>query len=338
MTHRTMALLAGAFAVSTLYAADSDANGCRKLSALPEPGIHPRVFFTADEYPLMKERLAAPHFQKAFGTMRQQAVDRCRKGQWRKLADADFDLEGVSDEDILDWFKGGEGRNQDWGVASVHAILEDDTELQNIMRRIIVNYARVILASKERGVGGEQTGKTGQLLNKQLNIWTHNRWDVGVGWTFGAAGYATAYDVLYNTMTPDERDLVRQSIAAATQGRKSYGNGLPAGFASSNHYGYHGDLAVMLSAIEGEPGFDQETWDGIVQVMRDYWEKGYTPFGYSREDGYGPNLGLRGGGRGFMVLARRGYNIFSTEKYRNFLNYMVLDYDPYPGGHLNGGA
>lgn len=128
------------------------------------------------------------------------------------------------------------------------------------------------------------------------------------------------------------------AIAVATKGRKSYANGMPRGFASSNHYGYHGDLAALLAVIEGEPGFDQTTWDGIVQVLRDYWEIGYTPFGASREDGYGPNLGLRGGGRGLMVLARRGYNIFATEKFRNYLNYVAMEYDPYPGGHLNGGA
>jgi hypothetical protein len=330
-------LLAAAITTPAARGVDLDPNGCRILSKLPEPGVHPRVFLTADEYPRMRERLKTPRFNKVFSRLRDSAVNSCMKGKGREFADKDF-KDGVSDEDILAYFKSGEGRNMNWGVASVHAVLEDDKELQAIMRRTIVNYARIILASKERGIGGNLKGKTGKLLNKTLNIWKHDRWDVGVGWTFGAAGYATAYDVLHNSMSKEERSVVRKAIAAATKGRKSYGNGMPRGFASSNHYGYHGDLAVMLAAIEGEPGFDKPTWDGIVQVLRDYWEIGYTPFGVSREDGYGPNLGLRGGGRGYLVLARRGYNIFATEKYRRFLDYMVMDFDPYPGGHLNGGA
>jgi hypothetical protein len=175
-------------------------------------------------------------------------------------------------------------------------------------------------------------------LDKRLDIWRKDNFDVGVSWTFGGAGFALSYDVLYNSMSAAQRDTVRNAIAAAATGRKSYGNGMPRGFASSNHYGYHGDLAVQLAAIEGEPGFDQATWDGIVQVLRDYWALGFTPLGACREDGYGPNLGLRAGARGFMVLARRGYNIFATEKFRNYLDYVAMEYDPYPGGHFNGGA
>lgn len=34
-----------------------DQNGCRILSELPPPGVHLRVFFTAEELPEIKERL-----------------------------------------------------------------------------------------------------------------------------------------------------------------------------------------------------------------------------------------------------------------------------------------
>ncbi len=206
------------------------------------------------------------------------------------------------------------------------------------MKGVITNYALIILASKERAVGGDLKGRTGTELNKRLNIWRKNSYDVGVSWTLGSAGYAVSYDVLYNHMSEEQQSTVRKAIATATRGRKSYGNGMPRGFAVSNHYGYHGDLAVLMAAIEGEEGFHQETWDGIVQVLRDFWEVGFTRKGASHEDGYGPNLGLRAGTRGYMVLARRGYNIFATEKFRNFLDYMVMEYDPFPDGHFNGGA
>jgi hypothetical protein len=214
--------------------------------------VHPRVFFTAEDFPAMREQWETPKLKAAFATMRQQAINSCAKGRYRELADRDFELNGVTDDDILEWFGVGEGGNQDWGLASVHAVVMGDEALQATMRRIIVNYARVILASKKRAEEGTIEGPLAKQLQQRLSIWTHDRWDVGVGWTFGASGYATAYDVLYNTMSGEERSLVRQAIAASTAGRKSYGHGMPRGFASSNHYGYHGDLAVMLAAIEGE--------------------------------------------------------------------------------------
>ncbi|MBQ96421.1 MAG: hypothetical protein CMP30_00295 [Roseibacillus sp.] len=312
-----------------------DANGCRVLSSLPEPGIHPRIFFTADEYPAMRKRLSTPRFKAVFGKIRRQVVSQAFS-QYRALADADFARDGVSDDEIVDYLVAGEGRNINWGVASVTAVLDDNGPLKDLMKRVVVNYAHIILASRERSEDSDLAASP--KLQKALTVWTHDRFDVGVSWTFGGAGLPLAYDVLYNEMAENQRTTVSRAIAAATKGRKSYGNGMDRGFASSNHYGYHGDLAVMLSAIEGRPGFDQKTWDGIVQVMTDYWEVGYTPLGVSREDGYGPNLGMRAGSRGFLVMARRGYNIFETEKYRKFINYVTQDYDPYPGGHLNGGA
>ena len=36
------------------------ATGVRKLSALPPPGVHPRVLFTGDDWPDIKRRLSDP--------------------------------------------------------------------------------------------------------------------------------------------------------------------------------------------------------------------------------------------------------------------------------------
>lgn len=335
MLKRTLPLLLGLIIVTSAAAVELDKDGCRELSKLPPPGVHPRVFFTADEYPLMRERLNAPRFKVKFDPVRRQIINGINR-QWGELAAKDFS--NPSDEDILKYFRSSEGRNINWGVASLTAVLTEDSELLDAMKRIITNYAHIILASKKRAADGDQKGKIGAELNKCLNVWKHDGYDVGVSWALGASGYAVSYDVLYNHMSKQQRGIVSKAIAVSTKGRKSYGNGMARGFASSNHYGYHGDLVALLAVIEDEPGFDQATWDGIVQVMSDYWEVGYTPFGVSREDGYGPNLGLRAGGRGFVVLARRGYNIFATDKFRKYLRYVTMEYDPYPGGHFNGGA
>ena len=327
--------LTGFLMIIQLLSAELDSNGCRILSKLPKPGVHPRVFFMADEYPRMRERLNAPGFKAKFDKIRKQVVSIVKR-EWAPFAEAD--MSNPTDEQILKYFTTGEGRNQQWGIASLTAILNDDKELLELMKKVITNYAHIILASKKRSVGGDLKGRTGTELNKRLNIWKKLSFDVGVSWTFGSAGYAVSYDVLYNHMSEVQRSTVRKAIATATMGRKSYGNGMPRGYAVSNHYGYHGDLAVLMAAIEGEEGFDQKTWDGIEQVLRDFWEVGFTRMGASHEDGYGPNLGLRAGTRGYMVLARRGYNIFSTEKFRKFLNYFAWEYEPFPGGLFNGGA
>jgi hypothetical protein len=312
-----------------------DGNGCRELSKLPPPGVHPRVFFTADEYPRIKARLDSPRYKEKFGPVHQRIVDGVKRG-WRAFAE--LDLDSPTDEQILKYFVSGEGRNQQWGIAAVTAVLNDDVELKELMKKVIVNYARIILASKERSVGGNIVGKTGVELNKRLNVWRDSAFGCGTSWLFGSAGYPLAFDVLYNDMTPEQRAVVTEALAAATRGRRPYGSGMPRGFAVSNHYGYHGDLLALMAVIEDEPGFDQATWDNMFKIMQDYWEVGFTRKGYCHEDGYGPNLGLRAGLRGLIVMSRRGYNIFPTEKFRSYLDCVAMEWDPYPGGPLNGGA
>ncbi len=317
------------------FSQEFDGNGCRVLSKLPAPGVHPRVFFTADEYPLIRERLNAPHFKKIFGRLHEQII-RGVRSRWEEFSKIESDK--FTDAQILKYFKNDEGRNIQWGVTSLLAILNEDVELRDYMIRLVVNHGKLLLFTKERYQRGEFKGSHGKALKNNLKIWSGNHFDVGVSWTIGAAGYALSFDVLHPFMTEDQRAVVTRAIGVATKGRKSYGNGMDRGFASSNHYGYHGDLVALLSVIEDTPHFDQKTWDGMTTVLKDYWEVGFTALGACREDGYGANLGLRAGSRGLLALARRGYNIFNTEKYRNFLKYITMEYDPFPDGHLNGGA
>jgi lysophospholipase L1-like esterase len=147
-----------------------------------------------------------------------------------------------------------------------------------------------------------------------------------------------SYDVLYNDMNSEQRATVRKAFAEAIKGRMSYGMNEPRGKAVSNHYGYHGDLALFCAAIEGEEGYDDATYRRIAQVLTDCFTVGLTPEGACHEDTYGPTVGMREGSRGLMVLARRGRNLFSTPRYRDFVAWMAQSLEPFPAGNMVGGA
>ncbi len=330
-----MGLVCGLPAVSAVEPVPLDANGTRILRPLPPAGVHPRVLFTAEDLPeIRRSWLETEHGRKVVWPKLQNEV----RGVRKHLAEfAALDLSSPDAETLGKYWRNDEGRNQRWGMASLVAVVTDDAELKRQMIEVICNYARLILASKEMGMG-EVVGKTGaNELNRRFNVWKSDAFDLSVCWLFGGAGFALSYDLLYNDMTEAERDLVRSALAAATAGRRSHGMGEPRGRAISNHYGYHGDLAVMLAAIEGEEGFDEQTWEGIRQVLVDHWEIGVTPDGYYHEDGYF-HLGLREGSRGLLVLARRGYNVFATEKYRKWVASLAQDLEPFEGGSMIGGA
>jgi hypothetical protein len=315
-------------------AAPVDASGARKLSKVPQPGIHPRVYFSPEDMPEFRDRYLSSEMGKVMQGICQKQFKDGRKGLEEF---ASLDLTSPTIEQLQKYFRSDEGRNIRWGMYTVDAVVRDDKATKDLMARVITNYAKIILASKEKAIGNVHGG-TGDVLGKTFNVWKQDSFDVGVSWTFGAAGFAVSYDLLYNDMSENQQDTVRKAIAAATSGRKSHGMGFPKGRAISNHYGYHGDLAVMLAAIEGEPGFDAVTYRNIEQVMMDYWDVGFESAGACHEDLYGPNLGLRAGSQGLMVMARRGKNIFNTEKYKNFTRYIASEFEPYPTGMFIGGA
>ena len=336
-----------------------DAQGCRILSPLPPPGVHPRIFFTAADLPAMRERLAHPAIAPKVATIRERGLIKIKANNSRTFARMDFtrqgiikgnkaaknaradwpdEFAGVTDEYLIRYLKNSSIRADHLGTMSLISLLEDDEELAAECRKILCNWSRILLAAKKRS--SEKDHRKIPFLKKRLVdfLSKKKRWHHDSQSLIGTPGFPLAYDVLYNGMSDEERDLVRRAIATVTAGRWSHGMGADPGGASSNHYGYHGDLAVMVAAIEGEPGYDKKVWDGISQVLRDYWEVGWTPFGACHEDWYGPNHGLNAGGRGLMVLARRGYNAFATEKFPHFMTNMLYEHDPYPGGLFNGGA
>ncbi|MBT3374675.1 MAG: hypothetical protein HN742_16185 [Lentisphaerae bacterium] len=309
-------------------------NGARMQSPLPPVGIHPRVYLNAEDLPKHRER----YHDTRMGQVMQKTIKGIRRNLEKDLrAFADLDLHTPTEEQCAAYLRSDEGRNIRWGCLSLDAILRNDAELRALMAKVWTNHSRILLGSRQM-LHGTVKGRTGRELNQTFNIWKSDSFDVSVSWTIGAAGFAVGYDLLFNDMTPEQRETVREAIAVSTAGRRSYGMGKPRGFAASNHYGYHGDLLVLLSAIEGEPGFDQATYDAIRQVMVDYWEVGFTPDGACHEDLYGPNLGLRAGMRALMALSRRGYNAFAQPKFKRFIEYVAQEIQPTANSLFVGGA
>ena len=306
----------------------------RPLAPLPPAGVHPRIFFGPQEWPAFKRHLTEGEHAKV---MEQITDQQFREHEAGLESFAALDLTSPDAATVAKYFRPDESRNILWGIVTLDAVARDDTARKALMARVITNYARIILASKRLGVA-EWKGGTGTALGQTFNVWKNDQFDVSVSWAFGSSGFPLSYDLLYNDMTQEQRATVRRAIAAATQGRRPFGSGFPKGRAFSNWFGYDGDLAVMLASIEGEEGYDAATYARIAGVLQNYWDISFTPDGACHEDAYGPNLGLRAGSLGFLVLARHGHDIFSTPKYRNFVHWFAQELQPYPGGNMVGGA
>ena len=313
-----------------------DDRGARKTRGAPAPGVHPRVFFTEEEIPDLKRRMNESWVGQNMTTIVEGELKR-RRASWEAFAE--LDLSDPTPEQVAEYFKPDPKRNVLWGCCAVLAIARDDVELRELMIDTISNYARIVLASKEMALVTDLNGETGKVLNERFKVWRENDFGTKPRWSIGDTGIAVCYDLLYNDMTPKQRDIVRKAIAVGIKGRSPWGVGNPRGRAISNFYGYQsGELYVLQSAIEGEKGYDKGAHEGIRQVLIDYWEVGFTPNGACHEDLYGPTLGLREGTRGFAALAKRGYNAFASDRYKNYVEYFAQEMEPGPDGRFVGGA
>lgn len=310
--------------LSIMCNAGFDEMGVRNFSEVPEPGIHPRVFLSPDDMPELRNRLQNTQFGiKASTKILKQCVNNVKS---RDREFAELDLSNPSLEIVGKYFRSDAGRNR-WGVAALDAILRDDAELKELLIKIITNYARIVLASKEL----IPDDKFWQMSWNEFG----SNWDLGSEWTFGSTGFAIAYDFLYNDMTEEQRSIVRKAIATALKDRRSWGMGWPETRTFSNWCPLHGNMLVMALAIEGEEGYDPKLYELWRDLIKAWLDHAVYPSGAGYEDDYS-FYGLREGSAAMLALARRGDNFFRHPHYQGFLKWAVQFkkpfgvYDGYP--------
>ena len=76
------------------------------------------------------------------------------------------------------------------------------------------------------------------------------------------------YDYLHGWMSPEERELVRKTVARITAGRITNFMTVPDHFMINNHQGFGMEFIRLLLLIEGEQGYDQRVFDLAARKAR----------------------------------------------------------------------
>lgn len=144
---------------------------------------------------------------------------------------------------------------------------------------------------------------------------------------------------MYNELSDDERDLYRLAISTAISGRRAWGMGWSSRRAQSNWAPYHGGLLALASVIEGEEGEDKQVVLQYTELMNNFLDFSIHDSGHPVEDCYFLNLACREGSVAFMVMARRGWNVFAKKSYADvYKKWVPFALDPYEGGEIYGGS
>lgn len=282
-----------------------DWNGCRKLSRLPPPGHHPRLLFTIEEVPRIVARFTHSEMGPTFRRILNDSI-RCFMSYYEKMDSLPMEEKEnpTARETIDDFFKPDEGRSVNALATYAYGIMYDEPELMQKAKRVALFYAKVILRAQQIAI--EENVRC-----RPYKVWHTSEWNLEIGWLFGGHSYAFLYDIMFNDLDEEEQAIIRKAIGNAVRGRRGWGMGWPARRIQSNWASYHGDLLALNAVIEDEEGFDPEVFALFCDLMVHYMDFAFYDSGHPIEDSYVLNVGFREGSICFMVMARRGYNIFN---------------------------
>jgi hypothetical protein len=303
-----------------------------RLGQVPPPGVHPRILFSPDQLPDLRQRVRNTNVGRALYATLQTRLDQSLRDPkywgselYRLLAAGDtegaarlIEEKGAMPPDI--------GHYQPFLQAVVlealdALILEDDTRGRAAATAIAAYAALVrpgIEASRDFPLGEDAwraawpPERQGSVLDK-------------LGARDGPGGHLLgyAYDFAFPWMTAPQRDTVRATIAAATAGRIWMGARLPHHFRNWNWIAVGLQKPLLALAIEGEEGYDPRVYRLGVELARDYLTHGISARGVSTEAVGYTQFGLVWANPFFVAAQRRGADLLGHGHHRAMLDWYL---------------
>ena len=301
---------------NAVFAVETDDLGIRRFSKVPAAGVHPRVLFSPEDLPAWREQVIKTHKGAAFFAKPYQS----------KLIDSLAAVaEGRQDKDLVQDFSKYSGPVHDLMFATMDVMVRQDAAQQAKVTKAVTNFARLVLArskSGDKNWGAIQDHIGG--VNGLKGIPT----GLGQLWYRGGSSFALSYDFLFNDMTREQQALCRKALSVATKDLVSWGMGFPKGRAVSNWYGYHGEMGIMMLAIEGEDGWDPAHYQMFTNMLHNWFDTSFHPDGGGNEDGYTANTALRETTIAMIAMARRGDNLFRHPNYLPYWTWAIQSLIP----------
>lgn len=281
----------------------------------PAQGVHPRILFNPEDLPAIRDRLANSETGKAvMGDIRAHITKMLTGDQAKYRADYDRLIAGdqtvpiFTEEDVpytlmYEAFRCLVDQDEDNGKKVAAAL----TTIAQIDEKMLEEN---IAKEKAKGVKGSP-----------------NDWRI-VGQSAVQEGtIGLDYDFAYNWMTDAQRSTVRGVLAESSAGMTNIGcetlHALHTG--TANWISWSNRLIFVVSAIEGEPGYDPETYHRCEDAQTNYVSMLY-PTGEAYE-GWGKNFVFL---EHTILMAKRGKNILASTAIRAAFNdYFIASLNPW---------
>lgn len=319
-------------------------------SAVPKPGVYPRLLFSEQDLPLFREQIRNSKMAqksmaeievllaktwwdestsdgKIFKLLQKGDVDEIKRNQ-------ELPKEGAAVYHVAKLTKDHKPGIYNSHITYVtnclttmalYAMITGNDTLGSQVARATVTYYRLIEPRIEEHLKttDSEFGISFEGANHSSTHWR------GMHGVVPHMDLAFSLDFAGKWMTAEERRFMQLLIAKATYGRRTgAGDGPKRNWRDHNHMTWHLTHWLALAAIEGLDGFDEEGYLSGKELVHDFLEYGIDSDGQAFESN-----GKSGGGIQFQLLsmialARRGENLFGHPHLRKLLEAQVHTTSP----------
>lgn len=258
-----------------------------RFPAPPAPGVHPRVFTNPEERPAIQQRIAETragqiNFARILEfTDAQRKEDSVASRFAKSLMDKSLSMEAYQ--------RMGPGEKRSLGLYLMYdayrSWVEEDEATGRQVAAKLAAYAEYVLASLTDNPPGQTKDIHSALLehgNPGGVEFTTRDWQHDVQGRVQHMNLGLAYDFVYNSMTPAQRQVTRKMISAATYDGFHTGMALYTKNAHNWHV-FHVHLGILALTIEGEEGYDERVSYWTIENLKTYFTYGLYESGVPNE-------------------------------------------------------
>jgi hypothetical protein len=295
------------------------------LGKLPKPYIHPRVLFSAEQVPAIRERINSTQTgQLLLQNLHSRTAIFDKATNWERIAlDKLINNKWQEAKQIIDSNinkpNGTVGHYQDYFVYELmlktfECLVFDKKEEGKQMANAFYNYCKIIKP---------------QLLAKQKTAsFTDDVWRSQTR-PFVSHFITYMYDFSYNFLTKPQQNYVRDMIAVYSFGKLTMGMRMPPHFRNWNWINVSQQLCLNVLAIQGEKGYDARVYKQCTKSMKAFMDYGLSSKGSSKEAVGYTSFGFNWAAPALVAMARQGNNYITHPHFRAMKNWYLASLEPF---------
>lgn len=282
----------------------------------PAPGVHPRIYFGPSEKNEILYRLdsleSGRHAKKLV-----QAYTRLLHLGWWSVSGGTYDRHAeYAKDDYGNRLIGNEGA---WDNSQYYVALktQDTTTVLGLMTNLQGQRRFTSMLGLEALLCYLYSSETDPIVGLSYETRTQDLIDAVYFWAelivkeqfvsdlFSLQHLAICYDLLYNEMTSNQQDIIRQALSRSLPEYPIHCSYVNAYATTSNWVPIHFSHYITNFALEGEDGFKEELNREYMRMMYNFSTYGWYPSGAGFE-GLGKNFFYS---NSHIAMAKRGYSL-----------------------------